>query len=124
MATTLDWVCWILPAKWLMRFFVQGLAPRLLYDKGLVCAKNDMEVQIHKTMKAGANKFKFLDLVVSGRGIFFGDDWVRSWIGALNNIGVDLFFSNEPGKTLMPAPAADGTALQRALESDEDDPFD
>ena len=29
-------------------------------------------------------------------------------------------FSNEPGKTLMPAPTADGTALQRALESDED----
>ena len=43
---------------------------------------------------------------------------MRSWIDALKNIGVDPF-SNEPGKTLMPAPAEDGTTLQRALESDE-----
>ena len=31
----------------------------------------DMEVQIHKTMKAAANKFKFLDLVVYGSGFFW-----------------------------------------------------
>ena len=43
---------------------------------------------------------------------------LRGWIDALKNIGVDPF-SNEPGKTLMPAPAEDGTTLQRALESDE-----
>ena len=36
----------------------------------------DMEVQTHKTMQATANKFKFLDLVASGSGIF-GDDWVE-----------------------------------------------
>ena len=59
------------------------------------------------------NKFKFLDLVASGSGIF-GDDWVRSWIDALKNIGVDPF-SNEPGKTLMPAPAEDGTNSSTGL---------
>jgi hypothetical protein len=51
----------------------------------------DMEVQIHKTMKAAANKFKFLDWVVSGSGIF-GNDWVRSWTDAFNGIGVAPFF--------------------------------
>ncbi|CAL1150630.1 unnamed protein product [Cladocopium goreaui] len=98
--------------------FIHGNCIRLdVLDSTGQVAYADMEVQIHKTMKAAANKFKFLDLVVSGSG-FFGNDWVRSWVDALNNIGVDPF-SNEPGKTLMPAPAADGTALQRALESDE-----
>ena len=98
--------------------FIHGNCIRLdVLDSTGQVAYADMEVQIHKTMKAAANKFKFLDLVVSGSGIF-GNDWVRSWVDALNNIGVDPF-SNEPGKTLMPAPAADGTALQRALESDE-----
>ena len=98
--------------------FIHGNCVRLdVLDSTGQVAYADMEVQIHETMKAAANKFKFLDLVVSGSG-FFGNDWVRSWVDALNNIGVDPF-SNEPGKTLMPAPAADGTALQRALESDE-----
>jgi hypothetical protein len=98
--------------------FIHGNCIRVdvLESSGKV-AYVDMEVQIHKTMQAAANKFKFLDLVASGSGIF-GDDWVRSWINALKNIGVDPF-SNEPGKTLMPAPAEDGTTLQRALESDE-----
>ena len=69
-----------------------------------------MEVQIHKTMKAAANKFKFLDLVVYGSGIF-GSDWVGSWSDPFNSIGVEPF-SNEPSKTLMPAPDADGAALK------------
>ena len=98
--------------------FIHGNCIRVdvLESSGKV-AYVDMEVQTHKTMQATANKFKFLDLVASGSGIF-GDDWVRGWIDALKNIGVDPF-SNEPGKTLMPAPAEDGTTLQRALESDE-----
>ena len=98
--------------------FIHGNCIRVdvLESSGKV-AYVDMEVQIHKTMQATANKFKFLDLVASGSGIF-GDHWVRGWIDALKNIGVDPF-SNEPGKTLMPAPAEDGTTLQRALESDE-----
>ncbi|CAL1132459.1 unnamed protein product [Cladocopium goreaui] len=98
--------------------FIHGNCIRVdvLESSGKV-AYVDMEVQIHKTMQATANKFKFLDLVASGSGIF-GDDWVRGWIDALKNIGVDPF-SNEPGKTLMPAPAEDGTTLQRALESNE-----
>ena len=77
----------------------------------------DMEVQIHKTMNAAAHRFKFLDLVASGTGIF-GDDWIRQWISALQCIGVDPH-ADEIGKTLMPALAEDGTAQRRALESDE-----
>ena len=98
--------------------FIHGNCIRVdvLESSGKV-AYVDMEVQIHKTMQATANKFKFLELVASGSGIF-GDDWVRGWIDALKNIGVDPF-SNQPGKTLMPAPAEDGTTLRRALESDE-----
>ena len=69
--------------------FIHGNCVRLdVLDSTGQVAYADMEVQIHKTMKAAANKFKFLDLVVSGSGIF-GNDWVRSWVDALNNIGVD-----------------------------------
>jgi hypothetical protein len=35
-----------------------------------------MEVQVHKTMRASANRFKFLDLVASGIGMA-GHNWIR-----------------------------------------------
>ena len=98
--------------------FTHGSCIRLdLVETTGKVAYADMEVQIHKTMRAAANRFKFLDLVASGTGIF-GDDWVHHWIEALQSVGVDPH-SDEPGKTLMPAPAEDGTAQKRALESDE-----
>ena len=101
--------CLYARARW--SDFIHGNCIRLdVLDSTGKVAYADVEVQIHKTMKAAANKFKFLDLVVCGSGIF-GDDWVRSWSDPFNNISVEPF-SNEPGKTLMPAPYADGTALK------------
>lgn len=98
--------------------FVHGSCIRLdvLETDGRV-AYADMEVQIHKTMRASSKRFKFLDLVASGQGIC-GGDWIKQWIHALSCIGVDPLV-HSPGKSLMPAPADDGTALQRSLESDE-----
>lgn len=98
--------------------FVHGSCIRLdvLETDGRV-AYADMEVQIHKTMRASSKRFKFLDLVASGQGIC-GSDWIKQWIHALSCIGVDPLV-HSPGKSLMPAPADDGTALQRSLESDE-----
>ena len=77
----------------------------------------DMEVQVHKTMRASANRFKFLDLVVSGIGMA-GHNWIGHWVDALRHIGRDPFEGHD-GQSLMPAPGDDGQALQRSLESDE-----
>lgn len=98
--------------------FVHGSCIRLdTLETDGKSAYADMEVQIHKTMPASSKRFKFLDLVVSGQGMCEGD-WIRQWIHALSCIGVDPL-SHQTGKSLMPAPAEDGTALQRSLESDE-----
>ena len=76
----------------------------------------DMEVQIHKTMRASANRFKFLDLVVSGIGMA-GHNWIEHWLEALRYLGMDPL-NGVVGLSLMPAPGDDGQMRQRSLESD------
>ena len=77
----------------------------------------DMEVHIHKTMHAAANRFKFLDLVATGSGIS-GFNWIACWIDAMQTLGISVF-DGQDGKTLMPAPGDDGQPLSRAVETDE-----
>ena len=61
-------------ARWSV--FILGNYLRLDFqtDGNIVYA--DMEVQVHKTMRASANHFKFLDLVASGIGMA-GHNWIR-----------------------------------------------
>ena len=63
----------LLPARW--SDFTPGSSLRLdMVELTGRDAYADMVVQIHKTMEAAANRFKFLDLAASGTGIF-GEDW-------------------------------------------------
>ena len=63
----------LLPARW--SDFTPGSSLRLdMVELTGRDAYADMVVQIHKTMGAAANRFKFLDLAASGTGIF-GEDW-------------------------------------------------
>lgn len=97
--------------------FCHGQCLRLDKNADGTIAYADMEVYIHKTMRASANRFRFLDLVATGNGIS-GFDWIAQWIMSMERLGIDPF-SAEPGNCLMPAPGADGHPLRRALESDE-----
>ena len=47
-----------------------------------------------------------------------GHNWIAVWIEALKCIGMDPMNETE-GRSLMPAPSEDGSALKRSLESDE-----
>eukprot|EP00435_Cladocopium_sp_Y103_P033307 s2858_g8.t1 len=97
--------------------FIHGNCIRLDANLDGTVAYADMEVQIHKTMRASANRFKFMDLVVSGIGMA-GHNWIEQWMAALHSIGIDPL-EGKIGHSLMPAPGDDGSALQRSLESDE-----
>lgn len=97
--------------------FCHGHSLRLDKNADGTIAYADMEVYIHKTMRAAANRFKFLDLVATGNGIS-GFDWIAQWIISMERLGIDPF-SRVPGNCLMPAPGPDGQPLRRALESDE-----
>ena len=97
--------------------FIHGNHLRLDTQTDGTIVYADMEVQVHKTMRASANRFKFLDLVASGIGIA-GHNWIGHWLDALGHIGRDPL-SELDGLSLMPAPGDDGQSLQRSLESDE-----
>ena len=97
--------------------FIHGSCLRLDTQTDGLIIYADMEVQAHKTMRASANRFKFLDLVVSGMGMA-GHNWIGHWVEAFRRIGRDPFEGFD-GQSLMPAPGDDGQALQRSLESDE-----
>ena len=97
--------------------FIHGNHLRLDTQTDGTIVYADMEVQVHKTMRASANRFKFLDLVASGIGIA-GHNWIGHWLDALGHIGRDPL-SELDGLSLMPVPGDDGQSLQRSLESDE-----
>ena len=97
--------------------FIHGSCLRLDTQTDGQIVYADMEVQIHKTMRASANRFKFLDLVVSGIGMA-GHNWIEHWLEALRYLGMDPL-NGVVGLSLMPAPGDDGQMLQRSLESDE-----
>ena len=102
-------------ARWSEFFHGSHLRLDTQTDGTIVYA--DMEVQDHKTMRALANRFKFLDLVASGTGIA-EHKWIRHWVDALGHIGRDPL-SELDGLSLRPAHGDDGPSLQRSLESDE-----
>ena len=75
----------------------------------------EMKAKIHKTMRAQANRFKFLDMVAPSTGVT-QDNWGRAWMRAWAQIHESTIASEFPP---MPAPDSDGLPTVRALDSDE-----
>lgn len=97
--------------------FSHGNCLRLNTQRDCQIVYADIEVQTHKTMRAAANRSKFLDLVVSGIGMAV-HDWIKHRLEGLRYIGLGPL-NGDIGLSLMPTPGNDGQALQRSLESDE-----
>ena len=82
--------------------FIHGNPLRLDTQADGTLVYADMGVQVRETVRASANRFKFLDLDTSGTGMA-GHNWIGHWMDALGHIRRDPL-NEADGLSQMPAP--------------------